>query len=334
MKKIIVGLVLVFAFMSCQDKNAYKITGTLDAGDNLEVVLYSDPQGSKVIDSTKVVDGKFSIEGIAGATPTISFLNIKQDGMPPIFALVVLEPGNIKVSVAEGRATVEGTPINDKSAAFDKKMESLEREEQLEAMQTFIRENTDNVLGALYFSMAYSIFEMDEAAKLLEKFPAEVKEQEWMVDVAAQITKMIEASPVGKKFTDIEGLSIDGKKLKLSDFAGKGKVVLVDFWASWCGPCIVELPNVIKAYNEYKDKGFEIVGVSLDTDKKAWSETTKKHGITWPQFSNLKGWDDPAARAYNVGGIPYTLLIDKDGTIVAERLRGDAIVKKLDELLK
>lgn len=334
MKKIVVGLVLVFAFMSCQDKNAYKISGTLDAGDNLEVVLYSDPQGSKVIDSTKVVDGKFLIEGIAGATPAISFLNIKQDGMPPVFALVVLEPGDIKVSVAEGKATVEGTPINDKSAAFDKKMESLGRDEQFATMQTFIRENTDNVLGAFYFSMAYSIFEMDEAAKLLEQFPAELKAQEWMADVSAQITKMIEMSPVGKKFTDIEGLSIDGKQLKLSDFAGKGKVVLVDFWASWCGPCIVELPNVIKAYNEYKDKGFEIVGVSLDTDKKAWSETTAKHGITWPQFSNLKGWEDPAARAYNVSGIPYTLLIDKDGTIIAERLRGDAIVKKLDELLK
>lgn len=340
MKKLLIGLLAVLAFAtSCQDKNTYKITGSL-SGEGTEgeltVVLYGDPQRKTVLDSVKVSNGAFAIEGKADATPKLGFLMVEKDGefLPGMAAFVVLEGGNISITITDKESKSTGTPLNDKNVAFDEKMTGLERTEQFSHMQDFVKENASNALGAFYFGMSYPIFELEEMKEILAQIPEDIKKTEWMAEVVAQIKEMEDASLIGKKFTDVQGLSIDGKELKLSDFAGKGKVVLVDFWASWCGPCITELPNVVKTYEKYKDKGFEIVGISLDTDKAAWESATKKHGITWPQFSNLEGWQDEAAQAYSVQGIPYTLLIDKDGTIVAEHLRGEAINNKLDELLK
>ena len=96
----------------------------------------------------------------------------------------------------------------------------------------------------------------------------------------------------------------------------------MDFWASWCGPCRKEMPNVVKAYAKFKDKGFEIYGVSLDQDKARWLEAIQKDGITWPQVSDLKYWECEAAKLYAVEGIPYTVLLDKEGKIIAKNLRG------------
>ncbi len=122
-----------------------------------------------------------------------------------------------------------------------------------------------------------------------------------------------------------------GKNIALSSL--KGKVVLIDFWASWCGPCRKEMPNVVAAYKKYKSKGFEIYGVSLDKDMDAWVNAIKKDGITWVQVSDLKYWDCAAAKAYNIQGIPFTVLLDKEGKVIAKDLRGDALDAKLKEIL-
>lgn len=122
-----------------------------------------------------------------------------------------------------------------------------------------------------------------------------------------------------------------GKSIALSSL--KGKVVLIDFWASWCGPCRKEMPNVVAAYKKYKSKGFEIYGVSLDKDMQAWVEAIKKDGSTWVHVSDLKFWDCVAAKAYNVQSIPFTVLLDKEGKVVAKDLRGAALEEKLKELL-
>ncbi|MBA3664556.1 MAG: TlpA family protein disulfide reductase, partial [Bacteroidetes bacterium] len=106
-----------------------------------------------------------------------------------------------------------------------------------------------------------------------------------------------------------------------------------DFWASWCGPCRREMPNVVKAYNKYKDKGFEIYGVSLDQDKDRWVEAIKKDGITWPQVSDLKYWDSEAAKVYGVQGIPFTVLLDKEGKILAKGLRGAELEAAIENAL-
>lgn len=124
----------------------------------------------------------------------------------------------------------------------------------------------------------------------------------------------------------------DGENLSLSDF--RGKVLLVDFWASWCGPCRRENPNVVRMYKKYKDKGFEILGVSLDDKKDRWLGAIEQDGLEWPHVSDLKGWQNAAAQAYGIRSIPHTLLLDEKGRIIARNLRGPALESKLDEIFK
>jgi len=122
----------------------------------------------------------------------------------------------------------------------------------------------------------------------------------------------------------------DGDVLKLSDL--KGKYVLVDFWASWCKPCRRENPNVVKAYNKYKDKGFEILGVSLDRDRARWLQAIEADGLTWKHVSDLKYFQCEAAVTYGVSAIPFTVLVDREGKIIAQNLRGPSLERKLEEL--
>ena len=136
----------------------------------------------------------------------------------------------------------------------------------------------------------------------------------------------------GKPAPDFEELLTDRKtNLKLSDL--KGSYVLIDFWASWCGPCRKENPNVVKTYNKYKDDGFTIVSVSLDTDKQKWLGAIQADGLIWPNHvSDLGGWNSKVSRKYNVSSIPFTVLLDKEGNIVQTNLRGPALENKLAEI--
>lgn len=123
-----------------------------------------------------------------------------------------------------------------------------------------------------------------------------------------------------------------GNAVSLASF--KGKYVLLDFWASWCGPCRAENPNVVKAYNKYKDKGFTILSVSLDQPGKhqAWMDAIHKDGLTWTHVSDLKFWDNEVAKQYGIRAIPQNFLIDPEGKIIAKDLRGDELTKTLSEL--
>lgn len=138
----------------------------------------------------------------------------------------------------------------------------------------------------------------------------------------------------GKPFVDFTMNDVNGKAHKLSEYVGKGKYVLLDFWASWCGPCRQEMPNVKKVYEQYKDKGFDIVGISLDNSKAAWQKGIADLGITWHQLSDLKGWKNEGAAKYAVRAIPATFLVDPKGKIIAKDLRGEDLSKKLAEVLK
>jgi peroxiredoxin len=135
---------------------------------------------------------------------------------------------------------------------------------------------------------------------------------------------------VGGEAPDFSQATPDGEELKLSEL--RGKIVLVDFWASWCGPCRRENPNVVKLYNQYKEKGFEILGVSLDRDKDRWLQAIEADQLTWHHVSDLKGWSNEAAKMYGVRSIPHTVLLDAEGKVMARNLRGEALAQKLEEL--
>jgi peroxiredoxin len=136
----------------------------------------------------------------------------------------------------------------------------------------------------------------------------------------------------GKTAPDIEFPSPSGEMISLSSL--QGKVVLLDFWASWCRPCRAENPNVVKMYNAYKDKGFEIFSFSLDQDKAKWINAIQKDGLVWENHSSdLKGWNTETLPLYGLKGIPFTVLIDRDGKIIETNLRGQALENKLKTIL-
>ncbi len=137
---------------------------------------------------------------------------------------------------------------------------------------------------------------------------------------------------IGDKAPDFEGPTPEGKMLSLEEV--KGKYTLVEFWAAWCRPCRVENPKLVKVYEKYHDQGFNIIGVSLDRNKNSWQKAIEKDGLTWSHVSNLKFWQDPIARKYNVRFVPMNYLIDEEGVIVARNLRSASLERKLKELLE
>lgn len=136
---------------------------------------------------------------------------------------------------------------------------------------------------------------------------------------------------VGSVAPDFALQTLDGKTISLKDL--RGKFVLVDFWASWCGPCMAEVPNVKKVYEKFHVKGFEVVGVSLDEKKEAWTNAIAKHGLSWLHVSSLKGWKCPVAAQYSVTGIPATFLLDPEGKIIARNLRGEELMEAVAKVL-
>lgn len=188
-------------------------------------------------------------------------------------------------------------------------------------------------MGIQLLKQNFYYMEIADLEPLMPQIPAAYSNDETIIKIKENVEKM-KATAVGQKFTDFEMQTPEGKTVKMSDYVGKGKVVLIDFWASWCGPCRREMPNLVEAYKKYKNKNFEIVGVSLDQSGDSWKEAIKKLNITWPQMSDLKYWNCEGAKLYAVSSIPHTVLIDGDGIILARGLHGDELQQKLAEVIK
>ena len=206
-------------------------------------------------------------------------------------------------------------------------------------LKKFLHENGNATLGVLALSWASRSFspgEMDSAMKDLKtKFPGNAVLADVEKNSKAQQQQPAQSAAgtswVGKTAPDFSLPDKDGKEVSISSF--KGKYLLVDFWASWCGPCRMENPNVVAAYGEYKAKNFAILGVSLDKEKEPWIKAVEHDKLDWTQVSDLKYWNSKAVEVFGFQGIPYNILIDPDGKVIAEELRGPELVAKLKQLL-
>ena len=366
MKKILYLMAAAALCTACGTGNqGYTINGTVQGVEDGKMVYLTKPEGRQLVklDSAVVTNGKFTFKGVQD-TVAVRYITNASPEVSDFGIDFFLENGSIAVNLSRENSSATGTSNNDIYQSIRKQVNDLnaqamkiyeeamkdstlteeQRKAKMEEVNSLmekatgiqkdaVKQNITNAVGIHLLKQIYYYMDVEELASLMPQIPAAFDSDEIIVKIKSNVEKM-KATAVGQKFTDFEMKTPDGKPVKLSDYAGKGKVVLVDFWASWCGPCRREIPNLVETYKQYKGKKFEIVGVSLDQNEDAWKSAIKQLGITWPQMSDLKYWNCEGAQLYAVSSIPHTVLIDGEGTIIARDLHGTDLQEKLAEVLK
>lgn len=288
------------------------------------------------IDSTTIANGKFSFSGKVAPQVQFAFISLEKPIKKIRGTSFILEDGNINI-LLDTLSNVSGTKMNNDYQTFiNTQMQTAENDDMdlyIKSIFDFASQNIKNPVGEYILMSNHYVLGPDELKVLLPQVSEKLKKNSRFKKIELR-AQALENTAIGKSFTDLTSKTPEGSTISLSDYAGKGKYLLVDFWASWCGPCRKEMPHLVDAYAKYKDKGLEIVGVSLDQDADAWKGYLEKANMTWPQMSDLKGWNSELAAPYGVMSIPSTVLIDKDGKIIAKNLMGAKLFSRLDELFK
>ena len=365
-------LVVAYAFAQEQEQktDGWVIQGFLDGNYKADKVYLVEEEyingPSKIIDSAKVVDNRYEFKGPRVDVPKMYFIKSADPNCLSPITPVFIENGVIRVRANADfflNREVSGTVNNDLfslyNAATEYAVDSIrrvfvidrmihpdkDRETQtkefdartdflnsrnLSVQKNMVETYKDQVFAPfmIYWEMKANL-SLDELKAWRQKIDPKLNNHPYTKQLDEYIR--LAAFGVGSVMPNFTLKTPDGKDISLTDF--KGKYVLVDFWASWCGPCLREMPNVVKLYKECKGKNFEIFGVSLDNKKDAWEKAIKANGMKWPQGSDLKGWGSEPARLCNVSAIPFTVLIDPEGEVIAIDLRGEQLHAKVKEVL-
>jgi peroxiredoxin len=373
MKKLLLTIMAVLPLVAFAQDGKFTIQGTVGTY-NAPAKIYIEYaiKGKVITDSVALKDGKFQFTGSVGNVPLNAYLILNDKGTGPKFKdykTIYIEKGNITVTGKDSvaNAKVDGPktnqeneryeaalkPILDQENAFEAKQkaatpeqkssdayerESHKTEKALEAQENainkkFIQDNPDSYISlSALESYAYSA-DYADIAPLYNGLSDAIKQSEGGKAFGDRLPKL-KAVAIGATAPEFAEADTSGKVISLSSF--KGKYVLVDFWASWCGPCRRENPRVVKTFNTFKGKNFTILGVSLDRPgaKEKWMAAIHKDGLTWTHVSDLQFWKSKTADLYGVRAIPQNFLVDPDGKIIGKNLMGDDLSDKLAEIFE
>lgn len=369
MKKVFL-IIAIFSGIAvvAQSNNAFTVEGNFSKVRSGKIYLTIFGENSAIKDSADIVNGKFTFRGSA-EKPTIAYLSFKKmDGSfnNNLYSFYV-EPAKMFLS-GEGdslkNVLLTGSKLNDDSKVLKNMMkdvtawedkngklydeaEKVKNQQVMDSLDDmdmevlmakrkivsdFVHKYPSSIRGAMAVEENYGYYaEADEVAPLYAVMAPEVKNSASGINVKNMLD-VYKTVAVGMPAPDIKQMDTSGNLVSLSSL--KGKIVLVDFWASWCGPCRKENPNVVKAYNQYKGKGFEIFGVSYDTKRDRWIGAINKDQLTWLHASDLQGWKNASSVTYYIKAIPSNVLVGKDGKIIGKNLLGKKLYDKLAEVMK
>lgn len=344
LKTLLVAAVVAGCISCTESGQKYRLEGKIADMEQDDTLLLIDAMTEDTVALVPVVKGVITpVEGTVKETVYAVLTNKDRTaGLQPIF----VEEGTITIEGSmNGYFPVKlgGTPLNDDAGKMVKavmdlsdefeKIENADPEDFVKRLGAItagtIRQHKDDLLGYFVFTQFNEGIEQDEMNELLDLLEPKFGEDENFKAMKEAYEKKAETDE-GKMFTDFEA-EYEGKIQKLSDYVGKGNYVLVDFWASWCGPCRAEIPNLIAAYNKYKAKGLVVLGVATWDKPEDTLKAIEEDKIPYPQIMNAQ---KAGSDAYGIEGIPQIILFGPDGTIVARDLRGEAIEAKLAEIYK